>query len=72
MLLESLILFAIGFSAGILGSLLGVGGGFLIVPLLVLLAGFQMHQAVALSLTAILFTSATSVPAYYRQGKLRA
>ncbi len=68
---ELAILLSIGFSAGILGSLLGLGGGFLLVPLLVLLAGFKMHQAVALSLTAILFTSATSVPAYYVQGRVK-
>ena len=35
----------IGLSAGILSGLLGVGGGILIVPALVLLFGFSQHLA---------------------------
>ena len=39
------------------GLLVGVGGGFLIVPALVLLGGLSMHQAVATSLVVIALKS---------------
>lgn len=42
-----------GFLVGILTGLVGVGGGFLIVPALVLLGGLSMHKAVATSLVII-------------------
>ncbi len=42
---------------GLLTGLIGVGGGVLIVPVLVLALGFKMHSAVATSLAIIIFTS---------------
>ncbi|HWN58492.1 MAG TPA: TSUP family transporter, partial [Methylomirabilota bacterium] len=44
----------IGLLAGILGGFIGVGGGVLIVPALVLLFGFDQHLAVGTSLGALL------------------
>jgi hypothetical protein len=44
---------AIGVAAGIVAGLLGVGGGVLFVPGLVLLLGLGQHQAEATSLLAI-------------------
>ena len=44
----------IGAAAGLLSGLLGVGGGILLVPALVLLVGFGQHRAQATSLAAIL------------------
>ena len=44
---------AIGFSAGVLAGLLGVGGGALFVPALVLLVGLSQVDAQATSLLAI-------------------
>ena len=41
---------AAGFGVGLLTGFLGVGGGFLIVPALTLLAGLPMHTAVGTSL----------------------
>jgi len=52
MLNEILVLLII-LAAGSLGSMLGVGGGFIIVPALVLLLGFSMHEAVSISLASI-------------------
>ena len=46
-----------GLAVGILTGLVGVGGGFLIVPALVLLGGLSMHQAVATSLVVIALKS---------------
>jgi uncharacterized membrane protein YfcA len=44
---------AIGLAAGIVAGLLGVGGGVLFVPGLVLFLGLDQHQAEATSLLAI-------------------
>ena len=46
-----------GLLVGVLTGLVGVGGGFLIVPALVLLGGLTMHQAVATSLVVIALKS---------------
>ncbi|MGH2785792.1 MAG: TSUP family transporter [Actinomycetota bacterium] len=44
---------AIGFAAGVASGLLGVGGGVIMVPGLVLALGASQHQAHATSLAAI-------------------
>ena len=46
-------LVAIGVAAGLLSGLLGVGGGTVMVPALVVLIGFGQHRAHATSLAAI-------------------
>lgn len=46
-----------GLGVGVLTGLVGVGGGFLIVPALVLLGGMSMHRAVATSLIIIALKS---------------
>ena len=46
-----------GLIVGVITGLVGVGGGFLIVPALVLLGGLSMHQAVATSLIIIALKS---------------
>ncbi len=46
-----------GLAVGLLTGLVGVGGGFLIVPALVLLGGLDMRQAVATSLPIIAMKS---------------
>jgi uncharacterized membrane protein YfcA len=46
-----------GLAVGILTGFVGVGGGFLIVPALVLLGGLSMHRAVATSLAIIALKS---------------
>lgn len=50
---------AVGLGTGLLSGLFGVGGGFVIVPALVLLTGLPILQAVATSLAVILAVSAT-------------
>jgi uncharacterized membrane protein YfcA len=47
------VLFAVGIGTGLLSGLLGVGGGFLIVPALVLVTRMSVYQAVATSLAII-------------------
>jgi uncharacterized membrane protein YfcA len=53
-----------GFAVGALSGLVGVGGGFLIVPALVLLAGVPMVNAVGTSLAVITLNSFTGFAKY--------
>jgi len=55
--LNSSLLVIFGFFIGVLGSVMGVGGGIFIVPMLVLALGIPIHQAVAVSLAAIVASS---------------
>jgi uncharacterized membrane protein YfcA len=51
----------VGAAVGGLGGFLGVGGGFLIVPALVLTAGVETKQAIGSSLAIIAFNSASGL-----------
>lgn len=53
-----------GIAVGILTGVVGVGGGFLIVPALVLLAGMTMRQAVGTSLLVIAMNSLAGFAGY--------
>ena len=53
-----------GFAAGVFGSLLGLGGGVLIVPLLTLGFGLPLREAVGVSLVAVIVTSSASASVY--------
>ena len=55
--LELSVLLAAGAAIGLLGSVLGIGGGIFIVPLLVLAIHIPIQQAIAVSLVAIVATS---------------
>src|SRR4051794_39716654 len=55
---------AIGGAGGVLSGLLGVGGGVVMVPLLVLRAGYRQRDAHAMSLGAIIPISLASVATY--------
>jgi uncharacterized membrane protein YfcA len=57
-MLETIILILTGFFAGILGHLLGVGGGIIIIPIIVLVFKYPMHVAVPASLLSIVANSA--------------
>jgi len=56
----SAILVVLGFFAGLLGALTGIGGGVLLSPLLVLYFGIPLRQAIGTSLVAVITTSAAS------------
>ena len=56
-----------GLSVGVLTGLVGVGGGFLIVPVLVLLTGLPMKQAVGTSLLVIALKSFAGFAGYVGQ-----
>ncbi|HEY9003422.1 MAG TPA: sulfite exporter TauE/SafE family protein [Mucilaginibacter sp.] len=54
--------------AGLLGSLTGLGGGFIIIPLLTLLLKVDMHYAIGASLVSVIATSSGSAAAYVKEG----
>ena len=56
------------FVAGFLGSLTGLGGGVVIVPLLTLLFGVDMRYAIGASLVSVIATSSGAAAAYLREG----
>ena len=62
-----LILVVGGAAAGMFGSLLGLGGGLLIVPLLTLAFGVPLREAVAVSLVAVIVTSTAGAGVYLRR-----
>jgi uncharacterized protein len=60
-------LLAVGALAGTLAGLLGVGGGVLLVPFLVLAVGMSQHEAEATSLLVILPTAVAASWALWRR-----
>ncbi|MBP9793414.1 MAG: sulfite exporter TauE/SafE family protein [Flavobacterium sp.] len=62
-------LLIIGLLAGMLSGLVGVGGGIIMVPMLVLLLGFGQHQAQGTSLAVLVVpVTAIAVFNYYKEG----
>jgi uncharacterized membrane protein YfcA len=54
--------------AGFLGSLTGLGGGVVIVPMLVLVFGVDIRYAIGASLVAVIATSSAAAATYVRDG----
>lgn len=65
---EILILFFGAVAAGLLGSLTGLGGGVVIIPLLTLGFGVPMHYAIGASLISVIGTSSGSAVAFVKEG----
>ena len=61
-------LLALGVFAGWLGSVVGIGGGVIIVPTLVLAFGFATTEAVAVSLVGVTANSVAASSTYARNG----
>lgn len=59
-----LLMVASGAVAGVFGSLLGLGGGILIVPLLTLGFGLPLREAVGVSLVCVIMTSSAAAGVY--------
>ena len=55
-------------AAGFLGSLTGLGGGVVIVPLLTLAFGVDIRYAIGASLVSVIATSSGAAAAYVREG----
>jgi len=65
----ALLLGIVGVLTGILSGLFGVGGGFVIVPALVLFSGMEIHRAVGTSLLVITLISASGVASHLWAGR---
>jgi uncharacterized protein len=60
-------IFAVSLVGGVCGGLLGVGGGVVLVPLLIMICGFSQHRAQGTSLVALVPpTGLLAFLTYYR------
>jgi uncharacterized membrane protein YfcA len=66
-LLFTAVLFAISLVAGALGSLLGLGGGIIVVPALTLLLHVDIRFAIGASIVSVIATSSGAAAAYVRE-----
>jgi len=64
-------LLGIGVAAGFLAGLLGIGGGVLLVPAMVLLLNFDQHVAQGTSLLVIIPAAAAGSWTHHRHGRLK-
>ena len=64
----TLILLLGAYCAGLLGSLTGLGGGVVVIPLLTLVLGVDFHYAVGAALVASIATSSASGRDYVKEG----
>src|ERR1700688_5024919 len=58
----------VSFAAGLLGSLTGLGGGVVLVPLLTILFHVDIRYAIGASLVSVIATSSGAAAAYVREG----
>ena len=70
-LASALLLGLLGFGVGVLGTLVGAGGGFILTPvLLVLYPGSSPQLITAISLAVVFFNAASGSAAYLRQRRV--
>jgi len=67
-LLFTLVILLGAFLAGLVGSLTGLGGGVIIIPLLTLVLGVDIHYAIGASIVSVIATSSGSAAAYVKEG----
>src|SRR5437763_14869641 len=67
--LEFSVLIGLGsLATGFLGSLTGLGGGVVLVPLLTLVFGVDIRYAIGASLISVIATSSGAAAAYVKEG----
>jgi uncharacterized membrane protein YfcA len=64
---EAFLVFLLGFAVGVPSSMVGLGGGIMIVPALIILFQVPAQNAIAISLVAILGTTVSSTIGYIRR-----
>ena len=69
-MIEQFWLIPLGFAAGVIGSIIGLGGGFIVVPVLTFF-GFHPALAASNSLFGVMGNAAAASVAYSRQGRVR-
>ncbi|MCX7915409.1 MAG: sulfite exporter TauE/SafE family protein [Verrucomicrobiae bacterium] len=63
-------LVGVGLAAGVIGGWLGIGGGTLMVPVMILLLGVDTKIAIATSLAAIVPIAISAATRHYTMGKV--
>lgn len=63
-----LITFICSIGAGVLGALLGLGGGIIVIPILTLGLGVDIHFAIGASIVSVIATSSGAASTYVRSG----
>jgi uncharacterized membrane protein YfcA len=66
-LVFTLIVLGASYAAGLLGSLVGVGGGIIVVPVLTLLLGVPIQYAIGASIVSVIATSSAGAASYVRE-----
>jgi uncharacterized membrane protein YfcA len=61
-------LFVVSTAAGVVGAVLGLGGGILLVPILTLGFGIDLHYAMGASIVSVIATSSGAAASYLRSG----
>ena len=64
--MHTLIFGLVGVAAGTLGSMVGLGGGVIIIPVLSLFLGVPVHEAIGASIVGVVATSTTAAAGYVR------
>ena len=59
----------VGLIVGILSGMLGVGGGFFIIPALLFFGGLEIHSAIATSLPVVVLISAVAMTGHLVAGQ---
>jgi uncharacterized protein len=63
----NVVVFVISIAAGVLGSLLGLGGGIIVIPALTLLLKIDIRYAIGASIVSVIATSSGAAAAYVRE-----
>src|SRR5437660_1978466 len=61
-----LTLFVASIAAGALGSVVGIGGGLIVIPILTLFLGVDIHYAIGASIVSIIATSSGAAATYVK------
>ena len=69
--MDIVIAVVVGLVAGVISGMLGVGGGTISIPAMVLLLGVDQHTAQGVSLAAMMFTALVGAFIHYRQGNVK-
>jgi uncharacterized membrane protein YfcA len=69
-MIDSLILFIVGIIVGFIGTVVGVGGGFIVVPFLTLVYNLSPQMAVGTSMCIVAMNSISGAVSYARQKRI--